>query len=134
MQKYHRSIRLGLTHYMGSVARARKWLHRGNERSLFSGKNQKQWIGADTWLHIMFNKPIAIFGLSLGQTEVFLRWLLIERAKYFSKFPDRRKEAWYIYTDNKPASGKLMFFKYLGITPVQANSYKELYIEPWRSS
>lgn len=134
MQCYHQSIRLGLSHYMGSVERARKWLHKGDERRLFSGEHQNEWYGVDTWLNILFKKPIAIFGLSLGQTEVFLRWLLIERAKYFSKFPERKKEAWYIYTGDKPASGKIMFFKNLGITPVPANNYDELYIEPWHHS
>lgn len=131
MQRYHRSIRLGLTHYMGSVERARKWLHKGNERRLFSGKNRKQWYGADTWLHVIFNKPFAIFGLTLGQTEVFLRWLLIERARYFSRFPERRRAAWYVYAGDNPSSGKEMFFKNLGITPVRASSYEELYIDPW---
>jgi len=134
MQRYHRSISLGLTHYMGSVERARNWIHKGDERRLFSGKNQRNWLGANTWLHIIFNKPIAIFGLALDQTEVFLRWLLIERAKYFSKFPERHKEAWYVYKGNRPDSGKIMFFKNLGITAVQADKYEELYKDPWRSS
>ena len=51
MQHYHRSIRLGLTHYMGSVERARGWIHKGNERRLFSGKNAHDWEGAASWLH-----------------------------------------------------------------------------------
>ena len=38
MQHYRRSVRLGLSHYMGSVKRARGWLHKGNERRLYSGK------------------------------------------------------------------------------------------------
>lgn len=132
MQRYHRSVRLGLTHYMGSVERARSWLHKGDERRLFSGKDERHWLGADTWLHVIFNKPIAIFGLSLGQSEVFLRWLLIERAKYFSKFPERKKEAWYIYTGDKLASGKILFFRTLGIKPVRVDRYEEIYIKPWK--
>jgi len=131
MQKYRRSIRLGLTHYMGSVERARVWFYKGKNQSLFFSNDSGKWSGADTWLQIIFNKPIAIFGLDLRQTEVFLRWLLIERAKYFNKFPERRQAAWYIHTDDQSSSGKLMFFKALGITPVHANSYAEIYVEPW---
>lgn len=131
MQRYQRSIRLGLTHYMGSVERARKWFYRGKNQSLFFGKNNRKWDGAETWLQVIFNKPIAIFGLELGQTEVFLRWLLIERAKYFNKFPERRKKAWYIHTEKSSSSGKLMFFESLGITPVKATSYEQIYVKPW---
>jgi hypothetical protein len=87
MERYPRSIRLGLSHYMGSVQRARDWLHRGNERRLFSGKDIHNWRGFGTWLHIMFDKRLVILGLGLKEDEVFLRWLLIERARYFRKFP-----------------------------------------------
>ncbi|WP_198175440.1 hypothetical protein [Spirosoma telluris] len=93
---YHRSIRLGLTHYMGSVEKARTLLHKGDENKLFSGKNQERWRGAKSWLHIIFNKPLCIIGLNLAENEVFIRWLLIERAKYFKKFPERRKAGWYV--------------------------------------
>ena len=80
---------------MGSVGRARAWLHRGGDRRLFSGKSPDNWLGKNTWVHIIFNSPLLIFGLALEENEVFLRWLLIERARYFKKFPDRRKKAWY---------------------------------------
>lgn len=96
MEHYHRSIRLGLTHYMGSVEKARRWIHKGNEKRLFSGKNAANWRGSGTWLHVFFNNPLLIFGLGLNENEVFLRWLLIERARCFQKFPNRRKSAWYV--------------------------------------
>ena len=131
MQRYYRSIRLGLTHYMGSVERARKLSHKGG---LFSGNNEKSWMGSDTWLHVIFHKPIAIFGLELGQTEVFLRWLLIERAKYFSSFPKRKKRAWYFYTGNSQSPGKLLFLKSMGIEVIQVENYDELYSVPWITS
>jgi len=128
MEFYHRSIRLGLSHYMGSVHRARTWLHRGNERRLFSGKHADDWPGAKTWLQIIFSKPLIIFGLTLAENEVFLRWLLIERAKYFQKFPQRRKSAWYLYTGEEHP-GKSFFLQGVGITPVRASDYEELYGE-----
>jgi len=127
MQHYRRSVRLGLSHYMGSVERARGWLHKGNERRLFSGKNVRGWDGADTWLHIIFNTPLLIFGLGLENNEVFLRWLLIERARYFKKFPDRKKEAWYVSTGETNSEGKKFFLDGVGVKYLHAKSYDDIY-------
>lgn len=127
MQHYHRSVRLGLTHYMGSVERARGWLHKGDERRLFSGKNVHQWEGAASWLHVIFNCPLLIFGLGLNENEVFFRWLLIERARYFKKFPERRKKAWYVYAGKQNGKGKQFFLEGVGVQPVHVASYDEIY-------
>ena len=96
---------------MRSVERARKWIHKGNEDTLFTGKDQEDWRGAKSWLHVIFNNPIAIFGLTLNKDEIFLRWLLIERAKYFAEFPERYREAWYISCNEKPDMGKNLFLR-----------------------
>ena len=127
MQHYRRSVRLGLCHYMGSVERTRGWLHKGNRRSLFYGKNIHGWEGADTWLHVIFNTPLLIFGLGLEKNEVFLRWLLIERARYFKKFPDRKKDAWYVSTGENDSDGKSFFLTGVGIEYLEVNSYDEIY-------
>ncbi|MEO0423023.1 MAG: hypothetical protein AAF184_11840 [Pseudomonadota bacterium] len=129
MQHYKRSIRLGLSHYMGSVERARSWIHKGNERRIFVGKNQSRWKGYRTWLNAVFNCSLLIFGLSLDETEVFLRWLLIERARYFKKFPDRRRDAWYVYSGDPLSKGKEFFLKGVGVTPVREMSYKAIYAQ-----
>ncbi len=132
MEHYHRSIRLGLTHYMGSVERARGWIHKGNERRLFAGKNVRNWPGAATWLHIVFNNPLLIFGLRLDENEVFLRWLLIERARYFRKFPGRKKSAWYVHPDDLMNSGKAFFLEGVGIQMIKSNGYDEIYgVQTW---
>lgn len=127
MQNYRRSVRLGLSHYMGSVERARGWLHKGNERRLFSGKNVRDWDGAVTWLHVIFNTPLLIFGLGLEENEVFLRWLLIERARYFKKFPDRKKDAWYVSTGDASSDGKKFFLEGVGVKYLHVNGYDEIY-------
>lgn len=72
MQQYRRSVRLGLSHYMGSVERARSWLHKGSQR-LFKDGDMGIWDGASTWLQVFFHKPLLFFGLGLSETEVFLR-------------------------------------------------------------
>ncbi|HTU12420.1 MAG TPA: hypothetical protein VMG08_16130 [Allosphingosinicella sp.] len=133
MARYRTSIRLGLSHYMASVQRARGWLHGRGEESLFAAKDQQGWRGAKSWMHLVFNKPLLIVGLGLAENEVFLRWLLIERAKYFSKFEHRRQPAWYVYVDD-PAderqAGKLFFLESIGIKPVQAQSHAAIYESP----
>lgn len=127
MEHYARSVRLGLTHYMGSAQRARHWFHRGHEQSLFSGKDVHNWSGARTWVHIIFNKSLVIFGIGLEEHEVFLRWLLIERARYYRKFPERAKNAWY-FSVNEPAdSGKFFFLQRLGVNTVSLESYDQIY-------
>lgn len=129
MRRYRRSIRLGLSHYMGSVQRARTWLHRG-DANLFGAKNRRNWDGARSWVHLIFNKPLLIFGLGLGESEVFLRWLLIERAKYFRKFPGREHPAWYVYTHDpkdEGERGKHFFLEGIGINCVRAHDYAEIY-------
>jgi hypothetical protein len=133
MARYKRSVRLGLSHYMGSVQRARTWLHRSGDARLFHGKDRTQWAGAGTWMHLVFNKPLLIFGLALEENEVFLRWLLIERAKYFREFPARSQPAWYVYkpdpTDDRQA-GKHFFLKALGIDCVEAKDFAAIYDSP----
>lgn len=130
LTKHARSIRLGLTHYMGSVSRARPWLHGDRESRLFSEKNQPNWRGRNTWLHIVFNMPLVIFGLQLGAQEVLLRWLLIERARYFRQYPERRLPAWYVYPECEQSDtdrAKYFFLDAIGVKPVAVRSYDDIY-------
>lgn len=84
-QDYASNIRLGLTEYMGSVRQARSWLRSSRADSLLKTKDIEGWRGANTWLQILFKKSLLIFGLGLDENEVFLRWLLIERKRYYQK-------------------------------------------------
>lgn len=130
MARYKSSIRLGLTHYMGSVQRARGWLHGSGEENLFRAKDRRNWRGARTWMHLIFNKPLLFIGLGLAENEVFLRWLLIERAKYFRRFDERRHPAWYVYVNDPHDDrlpGKLFFLEAIGIRCVEASSYDAIY-------
>ena len=124
---YSRSIRLGLTHYMAAAKRAHNWIHTGSEGRLFSGKDVKAWKGSKSWLHIVFNCDLLIVGLGLDQNEVFLRWLLIERAKYFKQFPDRAKKAWYVESRNEADSGKSFFLKGVGVETFQVDTHDDIW-------
>lgn len=127
MRYYPNSIRLGLTHYMGSVERARKWLYDEDDEIPFEGKNRRNWAGLSTWLHVIFNKPLLIFGLGLSSTEVFLRWLLIERARYFKEFPERYKQAWFVCPQSDLKKGQAFFLEGVGIEVIQTKSFGEIY-------
>ncbi len=132
MQRYRQSIRLGLSHYMGSVERARSWLHKG-ERRLFNSDDPKNWTGSSTWLQVLLHKSVLIIGLGLSETEVFLRWLLIERARYFRKFPARTKRGWYVHLEGDGNPGRALFLNAVGITSVPVASYEDIYAERiWR--
>ena len=130
MVNYPRSMRLGLTQYMNQVSRFRDFIHSSDPRSIenddFWGKNQDMWKGCNTWLHIIFNCHLMIFGLGLDVNETFLRWLLIEREKYFARFPNRRKAGWYLCYEPEMNPGKEFFLKYLGFDPILFDSREEV--------
>lgn len=122
--RYPDSIRLGLTDYMGSAGRARKLIHNGDDR-LFYGKRQEYWSGHQTWLHIWFNMPIVIFGLTYGLDEVFLRWLLIERRRYLNIY-GAPMEVYYI-SKGFPAPSVSNLMQNLDVELININDYSELY-------
>ena len=135
MLNYHRSIKLGLTQYMGNVERVRKMLHNNRENIYFEGKNRNNWAGYQSWLHIVFNKSLFIVGLGLEENEVFFRWLLIERAKYFKKYPERKKDGWYVTVrkDNDANFlGKRFFLESVGLKVLEVANYDVQFDEIWR--
>jgi hypothetical protein len=74
--------------------------------------------------------PLVFFGLDLGRDEVFLRWLLIQRARYFAQHRDRLQPAWYVFpaTENQPHHlAKYFFLKALGVEPVCVGTYGDIY-------
>lgn len=127
MVGYRRSIRLSLSEYMGLSARVRSFLHKEESIDDFNFKNQNNWKGYNTWLHIIFNSSLCIFGLALDENETFLRWLLIERAKYFRRFPERRKKGWYVCKSDEISEGKKFYLDYLGFEMVTLENYEEIY-------
>lgn len=106
MVGYRRSIRLSLSEYMGLSARVRSFLHKEESIDDFNFKNQNNWKGYNTWLHIIFNSSLCIFGLALDENETFLRWLLIERAKYFRRSQNAEKKGGMYVNQMKFQRGK----------------------------
>lgn len=122
--EYPQSIKLGLSDYMGNVERVRKMLHSHDFNEFFNGKNQNNWAGYFTWLHIFFNRDLFIFGLKLESNEVFLRWLLIQRAKY-SQMYNKPLKGWFV--DKDIDENKKYFLKKVGFDVIDISDFNELY-------
>ncbi|MCD9187876.1 MAG: hypothetical protein LUM44_15755 [Pyrinomonadaceae bacterium] len=71
----------------------------------------------------------------MEENEVFIRWLLIERAKYFRKFPERAKSGWYVSPKRKKADdrdiGKIKFLEGIGFKLIETDDYAGIYETPW---
>lgn len=130
MIRYPKSILIGLSHYMRAIEYVRDRILPPNkfDAELFQGL---QWFGkrvANTWLEIIFRKNIFILGLALETDEVFLRWLLIERAKFYALYPNLKKTGWYIVSDNETISeGKKYFLTTTGFKIISVPDYSDIY-------
>ena len=116
------SIRLGLSDYMGCVTRCRPWL--------LDAREFPHWAGEDTWLDILFKMPLVVFGVGLEGQEVWLRWLLIQRAALYKKRGGERPPAWYVYPkreDDERQREKRFFLECLGVEPYEVADYSAIY-------
>lgn len=127
--EYARSIRLGLSDYMGVVEKARKWLLKSIGNPSNQRDQQKKWVGMNSWLDIFLNSNLVFVGISMEVQETSLRWLLIEREKLFRKYPATRKKTWFIRNlqRDKMKQGKRLFFQQLNIEIIDANNAKQIY-------
>lgn len=130
MKKYSRSIRLGLTHYMGSVQRARSWVYGKKGIRMNAKESLLNWPGANTWLDPLFFSPLLILGFGFGKDETFLRWLFLERARLHKIRPEWKQQAWYVTNKSSANRDRSPFFKALGIQMIEAESYEEIYDNP----
>ena len=125
---YPRSLKFSLTSYTRQSKRALDFLHTKNYDDDFYGKNKSDWRGMNTWLHLIFNCDLFILGLGLDEQETFLRWLLIERMKYFRKFPDRKRKGWYVGIKDEMTEGKKFFLEKIGFELIQLANYEDIYV------
>lgn len=124
---FPKSIKLSSSEYIAQASYSRAYIHK-NSMDDFYNKNINNWIGYNTWLHPIFNCSLCFIGLSLNEDETFLRWLLLERKKYYKKFPDRVHQGWYVYKEDEMfQQGKELFMKGVGLEPVAVKEYSEIY-------
>jgi len=128
MMRYSRSIRLGLTHYMGAVQRARSWVYArqdGLRRATRLGVGE--WRGADTWLDILFHSPLMIFGFGFRKDENFFRWLFLERARLHKIAPHLKQKTWFVEVQSDAIQHRKPFFERLGVDLVTVETYQDIY-------
>lgn len=117
-----RSIRLGLSDYMGCVEHSRPWI--------MKARSFPDWSAEDTWLDVLFKMPLVVFGVGLEGQEVWLRWLLIQRAALHKRRGIERPPAWYVYPaeeNDERQREKRFFLKCLGVEPYEVADYSAIY-------
>ena len=127
MIRYKRSIRLGLTHYMGAVQRARHVLYGKGGIHEFAKNGETKCPSLGNWLEILFFSPLVIFGFEFNKDETFLRWLFLERARLHHIIPRWKAPVWFIDTQKNKNLHRRPFFKGLGIEYVAVDDYSEIY-------
>ena len=118
------SIILSLTRYIGAIHKAKDLIYNG---SIY----EDDWIGSTTWLKYFFTKPLIIAGLALDPQELFLRWLLLQRAS-FNQSHKPSPPAFYLARKKSTYSlGKNKFLKFVGVNICK---FKDVYNdEIWNS-
>lgn len=127
MVRYPRSIRLGLTHYMGSVERARRLIYGSHGLRSNTVVTSKDWKGAGTWLEPLFFCPILVIGFGFGKDENLMRWLFLERARFHRIRPAMKSEAWFVVRGAEIDDHRRPFFEGLGIKMLFIDSYEDIY-------
>lgn len=130
MIQYPKSILIGLSHYMRSLDKIRELLLPQNEydAELFQGNCLGFNSLKQTWLNLIFSRHLFIIGLSLDRDEILIRWLLLERAKYFSLYPNCAKKGYYIISETEHIDeGKKYFLNNIGFEIVRLPSYDAIY-------
>lgn len=127
MVRYKTSIRLGLTHYMGSVQRARRLIYSRHGLRASATNNLTNWSGSDTWLEVFFFCPLLVLGFGFGKDENFLRWLFLERARLHKLRPELAAKTWFVDTSAVDEKHRLPFLKGLGMEVIKIPDYAKLY-------
>ncbi len=128
MKKYPLSIKLGLSHYMNSVSYVRRTIKNQMEMT-------KEHPLYNTWFNIFLRKNLFIFGLSLGENEIFLRWLLFIKAKHHNQPRLSPGDlGWFVMTkqdSDESEKGKKLFLESVGIKVLKVKDYDTIYETPW---
>ena len=131
MMQYPKSIRLGLTHYVGSARKARALVYDGGDSLRARAKGgESRWRGQNTWLDALFFCPLMIFGFACERNENLLRWLFLERARLYNLQPKFAAKAWFLDTSSRGGPNSKHFFERLGVDYVSVADCGHIYENP----
>jgi hypothetical protein len=136
---FRRSIRAGLHQYMGMVQRLRGLLspvaeevlkHR-KRRASGSEKGVPAFFRAP-WLRLLLGKKLWIQGLALSTDEVSVRWMLIQRFRYWRRYrPDSLETGWYVHGGARPGrrldGGRRAFLQSIGLRVIEIGETDDVY-------
>ena len=136
-QALARSIRAGLDQYMGMVERLRKIKMRVAKEVLGAapdGSSDAPAFHAAPWLRIFFGKKLWIQGIALRSAEVSIRWLLIQRFKFWRRLIEDCPAAtgWYVHGPidkvGRLEKERRIFFKSVGLQVIEITNSEDAYI------
>jgi hypothetical protein len=134
------SIKLGLGQYTNMISEASNIMHVHNGAGAYNFLKTNESNFMNSFLNVFLNKSLFIVGLALDEDEIFLRWLLLQRAMYLNGNPYKNHKAWYVLpTDefNKMESGKKFFLENVGVQLIPVDKslsddiYTPLYEDIW---
>lgn len=135
---YKNSIKLSILDYANNISYFNKNFN-PNKSSNFKKYTQEEEI---TWINYLFEKEIVIAGLDLGEAEIFIRYLLIERRRYQIKRNQKLNHTGYYLYCRKDfeveEKGKIvfdenkfnryhLFFNSVGIKIKEYKDYQDIY-------
>lgn len=131
-----RSIRIGLDEYMGMVERLRKLKH-GVAKEILSDPDEDPTrdpaYHAAPWLRIFMGRKLWIQGLALHADEVSLRWLLIQRFRYWKRYRSEHRQCsgWYVHGPVKICGGldddRRAFLESVGLKIIEIQNAENIY-------
>ena len=129
-----RSIQLGTNQYVGMLDRAR-FAIRGKKGAALS-KSKEEWFADNTWLDLMYNRPLVVIGLGVSTDEIFLRWLLLGRNRHLTDFSNKvdrdEKHSLYLSSSEHPVPyAQRLFLETCGFEIIELSTDKELYEDLW---
>ncbi|MBD5427630.1 MAG: hypothetical protein HDR38_08805 [Treponema sp.] len=134
--RYPKSLVIGMYDYARVIKKIRdfysdKWHEGKTEKTQYSIKNiaSKSWKKKErnSWLTVFFNKDLYIIGLGLSSYELSVRWLLLQRERFFKKYPERRKRTVFVYSSQERMTRSKKFFLETAGIETEKHDYDEIY-------
>lgn len=136
-----RSIRAGLDQYMGMAQRLRKLKHPVAKETLVNPQPDQEPLPAyhaAPWLRVFLGRKLWIHGLGLRAAEVSLRWLLIERYRYWRRYRPKLTgpTGWYVHGPVKVVGPldpqRRIFFESVGLQVIEIRKTSNIFAGLYR--
>jgi len=130
---YKRSLRVGLDQYMGMVQRLRGLTQQIAKHVYNDSPHQPLTFDQAPWLPLFMSRKLWIQGLGLGVDEVSIRWLLIQRYRFWRALHDYDETAsgWYVHGPTEEIGAldepRKIFFENVGLRVIEITTAEQVY-------